>query len=293
MSRFVRVFRAGFLYPALFLFIIFIATLCFADFKFVVIGDTQGWGGGINKKILNSLMRQVELQQPEFIIFLGDLTSGSRGINTHRKMLLAWKDVVEQYNIPIYVVVGNHDVKTESSVGLVRSIFDIPRNESSDIMELAYSFDYNNAHFVVIDTEAYTSPYRVSDAQLAWLKKDLGKNKKELAFIFGHKPAYPVAFRIGDSLDKYPLERDVLWSVFTELGATAYFCGHEHLYNSSIHDGVYQIITGGGGGFPRVLINKGGFYHFTLVQVRDNGECDITVKNIRGEIKDYFKISSN
>lgn len=280
--------RAGFLYLALFLSIALSAIPCFADFRFAVIGDTQGYRDGVNKKVLETFMEQAKSEETGFIVFVGDLITGSEDSERHEEMFRAWKKIIEGYEIPVYIALGNHDITLESSEDMVRAIFEMPKNGPSALKELVYSFDYENAHFVIIDVEMYGNRHRLGDIQFEWLKGDLEKNEKDIVFIFGHEPAYPIAFHKEDSLSVYPSERDSMWQLFVENSVTAYFCGHEHLYNSSLHEGVYQIITGGGGGPLRVLTKQGGFHHFVLVDVGDDGRCEITVKNQDGEIKDRF-----
>ena len=293
MSRFVRVFRAGFLYPALFLFIVFMATPCVADFRFAVIGDSRGHDDGINTEVLHEIMRQIKSNEVDFIVVVGDLITGSKHRDIHRDRLIKWKGIVEEFKIPVYISVGNHEIESETSEDILRAIFEMPENGPLHLKELAYSFDQDNAHFVIIDTDSYKNSHRLGDAQLEWLEGDLKKSDKEMKFVFGHKPAYPYKHHIRDSLDKHPAERDELWDVFRQYKVAIYFCGHEHLYNSSMHEGVRQVITGGAGARFHDTSREGGFYHFVLVQVKDSGECDIFVKNIKGETRDHFQIRGN
>ncbi|NQV04307.1 MAG: metallophosphoesterase [Candidatus Omnitrophica bacterium] len=293
MSRFVRVFRAGFLYPALFLFIVFIATPCVADFRFAVIGDSRGHDDGINTEVLLEILKQIKSENVDFIVVVGDLITGSKHSGKHRDRLIKWKGIVEEFRIPVYISVGNHEIESETSEDIVRSVFEMPDNGPSHLKELVYSFDQDNAHFVIIDTDGYKNSHRLGNVQLEWLEDDLKKSGKEMKFVFGHKPAYPYKHHVRDSLDKYPAERDGLWDMFRQYKVAIYFCGHEHLYNSSMHEGVRQVVTGGAGARFHDTPEEGGFYHFILVQVKDEGVCEVTVKDIEGEIKDHFKIGNN
>ncbi|MBU4312971.1 MAG: metallophosphoesterase [Candidatus Omnitrophica bacterium] len=262
--------RARFLSLALFLFIILMAAPCLADFRFVVMGDSRGRDDGINTEVLEPLLEQVKSEEPEFIVFVGDLITGTKHSDEHRDRLVRWKKIVEKYSIPVHIAVGNHEVTSETSEDILRSLFG----------ELTYSFDHDNAHFVILDTDRYKDFHRLGQEQMEWLKKDLGENKKDVIFVFGHEPAFPYKYHIGDSLDKYPSERDELWDIFKGHGVDAYFCGHEHLYNNSVHDGVSQIITGGAGARPHASPEDGGFYHYIVVDVTDSGEYTITVKRL-------------
>jgi len=265
--------RVGLLYPALFLFIVFIVTPCFADFRFAVMGDSRGNDDGINTEILPRLLEQLKSDEPEFIVFVGDLITGSKYSDEHKKRLLKWKAIIEDFNIPFYIVVGNHEITSEKSESILKSIFG----------DLTYSFNHENAHFVILNTAVYKNFNRIDEAQLEWLKSDLEQNDKDIVYIFGHSPAYPVSHHIGSSLDRYPAERDRLWGIFQEYGVDVYFCGHEHLYNRSIHDDILQIITGGAGANLRARPEKGGFYHYVIVDVKDDMGFELNVKDIEGE----------
>ena len=70
--------RARFFCLAFFLlYIVLIAAPCFAAFRFAVIGDTQGGRQGINKAVFRSLMEELRSEDPDFIVFVGDITAGS------------------------------------------------------------------------------------------------------------------------------------------------------------------------------------------------------------------------
>ncbi len=225
-----------------------LATPCFADFRFAVIGDTRDYSGdGINVKTMKSILEKIKQEKVDFIIVTGDMITGSAKSSIHGYRLKKWRGIIERYGIPFYIGVGNHEIESEMSENIVRSIFEMPENGPSGFKELIYSFDYKNAHFVMLDTEAFNNFHAIGETQLKWLKEDVEKNQKKTIFIFGHDPAYPVYNHIGSSLDKYAVERDKLWGIFKKYKVSVYICGHEHLYNKAIHDGVYQIISGGGG----------------------------------------------
>jgi 3',5'-cyclic AMP phosphodiesterase CpdA len=284
--------RARFLYLALFLFIFFAlcAQSAFADFKFAVIGDTQGNNeDGINFKVSGKLMEIIKSEKVDFILVSGDMVTGSNRSSKHIKQLKKWKSFIDAYEISAYCVAGNHVIQSETSEDIFRSIFELPDNGPEDFKELVYSFDYQNAHFVAVHTEEYGNFHNIGEEQFRWLCEDLGKIKNRAIFVFGHDPAYPRK-HINDSLDRFPARRDEMWSLFKEKRVKVYFCGHDHLYDRSLRDGVYQIITGGGGGHLYAAPDEGGFHHFIMVEVRNNGSSTVVVKDIDGAVRDSFII---
>jgi hypothetical protein len=110
-------------------------------------------------------------------------------------------------------------------------------------IETTYSFDYGDAHFIVLN-EYYDGSSDtgtdgdVVDSLYQWLVDDLTTNTAPIVFAFGHEPAYPQPDdengrirHAGDSLNLYN-------------GVTAYICGHTHNYSTFEKDGVWQIDVG-------------------------------------------------
>jgi 3',5'-cyclic AMP phosphodiesterase CpdA len=268
------------------------ATPCFADFRFAVIGDTRDNSfDGINVKVMKAILEKIKQEKVDFIIITGDMITGSTKTSVHRDRLKKWKGIIERYGIPFYIGVGNHEIESGLSHDIVKSIFEMPENGPSDFKELVYSFDYKNAHFVMLDTAIFNNFHTIGKIQIEWLEEDLKKNQKKTIFIFGHDPAYPVYSHIGSSLDKDLAQRNELWSMLKKYKVEAYICGHEHLFNRGVYDGIYQVISGGGGAHLAASKEKGGFYNFIIVDVKDNGASLLTVKDIKGSVKDIFNIT--
>ena len=267
-----------------------LATPCFADFRFAVIGDTMANNeDGINIEIMKIILEKIKSEKVDFIVVAGDMITGSVKSRVHMNRLKKWESIIKKYQVPFYIAVGNHEIESELSENIVRLVFEMPGNGPAGFKELVYSFDHKNTHFIALDTNVFNNFHKIGGQQLEWLKEDLEKNKEKNIFVFGHEPAYPAHGHIGSSLDKYVSDRDRLWGVFKQYNIRAYFCGHEHLYNSSVHGGIYQIITGGGGA-PLSAPEKGGFYNFVIVDVKSNGAIDVTVKDAEGSIRNNFSI---
>jgi hypothetical protein len=119
-----------------------------------------------------------------------------------------------------------------------------------------YSFDYQNAHLVVLNEYCDTSGDIATDGDVpdylyGWLAADLSATNQPLVFVIGHEPAYPQEDadtgrmrHLGDSLDKYPFHRDRFWQLLRAEGVVAYICGHTHNYSAVLIDGVWQIDAG-------------------------------------------------
>jgi hypothetical protein len=133
---------------------------------------------------------------------------------------------------------------------------------------LQYSFDYQSAHFVIINVyfhdvvlpagkddkaehnrmvglhgkpKPYAPTGSVNEDLLKWLDADLSTTPAKFKFLFFHEGAFPVpgGRHAGDSLDNphYPGNsgpgntrpmRDRFWSLLSSHGVTATFVGHSH-----------------------------------------------------------------
>ena len=119
-----------------------------------------------------------------------------------------------------------------------------------------YSFDYENAHFVVLNEYCDESGDDVRDGDVSdhvynWLADDLSATGQAHVFVFGHEPAYPQPDadngrlrHLGESLDKHPARRDRFWALLQDEGVVAYVCGHTHNYSAVRVDGVWQVDVG-------------------------------------------------
>jgi len=161
-----------------------------------------------------------------------------------------------------YPVVGNHDTASiymdwlRNYIGGENLLPNIDNWGPSGCEKTTYSFDYANAHFVVLNEyydgeNATGTDGDVVDALYTWLENDLQNNQNSLIFVFGHEPAYPKpdaeSERVrhkGDSLDKYPANRDRFWNTLKKYSVIAYICGHTHNYSAVNIDGVWQIDAG-------------------------------------------------
>ena len=115
-----------------------------------------------------------------------------------------------------------------------------------------YSFDYGNAHFIALNSNAQDAPFQRGDPQTEWLIADLEAHRDATwTFVFFHHPL----FRAHATRGVTP-QRWVWQPIFDEYGVDLVINGHDHYYMRS-HPigkyqgepgrGVYHLISGGGG----------------------------------------------
>jgi 3',5'-cyclic AMP phosphodiesterase CpdA len=246
-------------------------------FSFIVIGDNRS-GDDVYRKIVSLAMER----KPDFIVNTGDMiaTPGDK-----QEWAKFW-ELSRSISVPYFLTVGNHDIHSQVpfSERTYKDQVDLPGNE------LYYSFKAGNALFVVLDTYLDDQEKKVTGEQLKWLEGVLSSAARKHTFVFVHHPLYTDKDKgkhHGNSLDRYPKERDALQALFVKHKVTAVFTGHEHLYLRKTVDRVPHIITGGGGAPLYTDDLNGGFYHYIYVTVDGDGVSGEVV-DINGKVRDRF-----
>lgn len=167
-------------------------------------------------------------------------------------------------DFPWYPAVGNHEVETPEDMDWLRRYgqsLEAPdgspvRPGPPGCPTTTYSFDYRNAHFVVLNVYCDAGGDAVTDGDVPdhlyyWLAADLAATDRPHIFVFGHEPAYPQLDaqtgrerHMEDSLNAHPARRDRFWNLLRERGVRAYICGHTHNYSAVQVDGVWQLDAG-------------------------------------------------
>ncbi len=280
-------------------------------FSFAVMGDTQMFNFPGNTGSLQKAVNQIRKINPSLVMTVGDLI---QGCNTSDKCMnyKIWKSVVKPLLPITYEVVGNHDrIVGNSNPHKVaadkdwQSFFNLPTNGPDGYSEFVYSFNVGNSHFVVLDSEK-PKEHIIGQEQLDWLEKDLSVNKQDNTFVFYHEPAFPMSYKVGQSLDVRKDQRDALWAILDKYDVTAVFNGHEHIFSRQNIDAnffpnakskIYQFIIGNTDASERQNVaigNQVNYYHqghdFVMVDVAGK---EITVKlfSVDGELINSFTFS--
>ncbi len=268
---------------AIFLLVLLLPTLIFSQsFKFAAMSDSRGPYNGVNEPVLSALANHLAENHPDikFVIFPGDMVNGNReNPNQTMRELNHWKEVMAPvYNLPgaiepkIFVTPGNHEIQHRMDEANFKKVFSgMPQNGPDDEKGLTFSFDYNNNHFILVNTARwnYGDPNDTTDDKddwhriehIDWLENDLKEARErgvDNIFVAGHDMPFPTGGHIRDGfarlfdLDTVLTERqkagikhrDDIWNLFKKYDVAAYMCGHEHLYSRLQYQGVYQLILG-------------------------------------------------
>jgi len=197
-------------------------------FTFVAFGDVRPTPA--HRTVISRIMALDP--QPRFAVFTGDLLSNGQRWPDWQGFF-DWEEPMLR-QIPFYPALGNHEHDAENYLILFSGAED----------QRWYSFDYGDAHVVVLDSNG---PYRSSPAQRAWLVQDLATNwDKPYAFVVFHHPLYTCTNDLGRRMGALDLVRD--WGpIFEAYGITAVLNGHDHNYQHNVVNGIHYVVAGGGG----------------------------------------------
>jgi 3',5'-cyclic AMP phosphodiesterase CpdA len=246
-------------------------------FSFIVVGDNRS-GDGIYTQLISLMMER----RPAFIVNTGDLISKPGDKQQWTKFWEMSKPILAPY----FLAVGNHEVHAgvPQSETIYKEQVDLPGNK------LYYSFSAGNSLFIVLDSNLRGQEKKITGEQFTWLEGVLAQTRQKHKFVFLHHPLYTSlgkGHHAHDSLDKYPEDRDRLEALFIKYKVDAVFAGHEHYYERRTKDGIFHIISGGGGAPMYDREEYGGFNHFVLVTV--NGDkVSAEVIDLQGKIRDKF-----
>ncbi len=152
--------------------------------------------------------------------------------------------------VPCMPALGNHDVAqgVYSGAAYLNSFY-LPTNGPAGQIERNYSFDYGNAHFACFDSNPFTNVAinaSVCSAIKTWLSNDLAGTTKQWKIVYFHHPPYTSSGGSAHSDDAGV--KTNLWPILKATGVDIAFDGHNHFYERMDPiDGVYEVITGGGG----------------------------------------------
>ena len=228
------------------------------DFRFSILGDRTGEA---QPGVYEQVWKEVDRLHPDFVINVGDVIQGGNDATMDQE----WRSVQavwQRYRYPLYFTPGNHDVWSTGSAKTYEKVTGRP---------LSYAFDYQGAHFTVLDNSRTDN---LSDDQMKFLEQDLAAHRdRNPKFVFFHRPnvwLIPLKFQ-----SDFPLHH-----VLREYHVTAVFSGHTHQFVHLEKDGIEYVCVGSSGGHLRGTgFAAGWFYQHVFAVIKGSG-VDLTVKEI-------------
>ncbi|MCA9622308.1 MAG: metallophosphoesterase family protein, partial [Myxococcales bacterium] len=197
------------------------------SFRFAVLGDARQEPG-----LFATLQEMIATDGADFQVFTGDAVQ--TGVNQ-----ADWDALFEATGpsgsiepilagVPMMMSNGNHDALALNYL----MQFALPQELSpgeSGAGEEWYSFDYGNAHFVVLNDTTASS--ETIDAESAFLAEDLAAvDRDETPWVFAmhHRPLYSCSNH-GSDVDI----RQAWQPIYDSFGVDIVFNGHDHNYERS------------------------------------------------------------
>jgi predicted phosphodiesterase len=175
-------------------------------FNVAAAGD---WGCNDNtKKTVSNIINK----NPERVLGLGDYS--------YKSTADCWLAIVDPIDEKIKITIGNHDDISSSLLNQYMSHFSLSKQY--------YSFNYQNAHFVVLSTEQTSSSSQYEFVRSVLAKASSNSNI-DWIIVYMHKPLYTSpSVHAGEST-----MRDKYHPLFDRYGVDLVLYGHNHAYERS------------------------------------------------------------
>lgn len=160
----------------------------------------------------------------DFIINTGDFVDDGRSFVQWQRMFNSATDVL--MNIPVMGVAGNHESKGDNALDYYFTFPNAPEQDKT--LGVYYSFDYNNAHFAILDSNKLGEDDGLSPEQIEWLIEDMNASDADWKFVALHKAPYSNGSHYDD--DDVIAIRAQLQSLMPQLGIDIVFQGHDHVF---------------------------------------------------------------
>jgi len=197
------------------------------NWTFAAYGDTRTRPDA-HRQVVAAMLKA----SPRLILHTGDLVGDGRLMDHWYHFF----PVISAFgpNLPLYPAIGNH----EHNAALYYELLPIPSG-GGDYETEWYTFTWGNCQFFALD-----SCRRIAE-QTEWLQQQLSQPRPagvDWRIAMFHHPAFSSGLHGGTEAIQQqwcPLLEDD--------GVTVVFCGHDHLYERSVHGGVHYVTLGTGG----------------------------------------------
>jgi len=254
-------------------------------FRFLVYGDTRT-RHDVHRRVIEKILAN---GMPDFAIQTGDLVENG----SDQALWPIFFDIEHELlrHTALFPALGNHEHNDKQFF------------EFFDMTLPYYSFNWGNAHFVVLDTDvanvADTPSAREAfwAVEKKWLEEDLARNQASaFRFVTGHHaPMTAVESRQGTTKQ---MEEAI--PIYEKYHVQAALFGHDHNYQHYLKNGIHYVVSGGGGAPlydvkapPKdILVKAVSVENFLFVSVNGNS-AKVEVRSIDGSVLDTFELTGS
>ncbi len=192
---------------------------------FIAITDTQSQNAKQYENTAKILQQAFLLyDEAAFVVNAGDMVDHGDNLNQWKYFLNGSDQTL--MNTSLMPVAGNHEAMGSYALDLN---FLLPQSEQQDtISGYYYSFDYNNVHFMMLNTNELDSTKGLTGEQLSWLKNDAQSSDAPWKVVVLHKAVYSNGSHCDDKEIK--ALRKQFASLMPQLEIDLVLQGHDHVY---------------------------------------------------------------
>jgi predicted phosphodiesterase len=232
------------------------------NFRFCILGDRTGDAQpGVYERVWHAL----DSLHPDFVINVGDTIQGGNDATAEAEWD-ALRPLWERYKYPQYFTPGNHDIWSTAS----RKVYEKETGRPAH-----YGFDYQDAHFTVLDNSQTED---LSDGEMEFLARDLEAHKdRDPKFVLFHKPFWLIPVEFQSS--QFPFHQ-----LARKYGVRYVISGHGHQFVHLVEDGIVYLEAGSSGGkLKGEGFEQGWFFGHILARVM-GAKVEMTVEEIDGPL---------
>ncbi len=205
-------------------------------FKAIVVSDSQSRDYGYWGELIRAAFERNS--DAEFFIDIGDIVDCGEATYQWQNWMNQAEPLLK--NLAFVPIMGNHecyDRNWEDKMPIAYlNYFAVPDNGVENFSRRFYSFDYGQAHFVVLDSQwqelAQYTPNMV-EVQKKWLREDAAKTSKKWKIALIHKDV--LQYRLHGHPERKEGFSDVgayFMPEFENLGFDLVFSAHLHTYRN-------------------------------------------------------------
>jgi hypothetical protein len=245
------------------------------NFSFLFLGDIQvTQSAAVDFPAWGKLVESAYAKNPglTFGLQAGDIVESGIDTNHWAAFLDAATPVFSR--IPFFATNGNHESNFLSGKPeLYLDTFTLPMNAPEGFSEEFYSFDYGNAHILVVNSWVFSGEQKLTDAQLdaldAWVALDLASSSATWKIVLTHVPLYPVH---SDTTGVKAREHWI--DIFQQYGVDLMLVGHQHVYSR------LKPMTGGAPDYENGIVQIMGNSGLKFYDSADETYAERTIYNV-------------
>lgn len=222
------------------------------------IGDF-GKGNAEQVAVKNSYMQYDDSSNTDVWIWLGDNVYNDGTDEEYQTKLFELNGFSDVFSwLPFWPSPGNHDYNTvwEESAFLGIPYSNIPLEDHQgpyydmvhvptqaeaggfpSQLELFYSFDYGDVHFLSLNSEVYdfSQTFEGIDRMKQWIEQDLQQNTRTFTIAYFHQPPYSKGSHDSDDAFELVMKamRERVVPLLESYDIDLVICGHSHVFERS------------------------------------------------------------